>query len=266
MCPGPGLGTGEVGEQAEPEAVLDGGGHHPEVGGDQSEVAAEGAAEGRQPEPAGQGQLGAVGHPRLADQPRTQGRRAIGRGGRRRRRAPTSTNRLAAERRGRQRSTTRVGAGHGQVQLAVVQQVEDLVVRPEPGHQCRAVGPEPGHDRPRRTRPTSPDADGVGGRSPAHRPGRPAPAPAGRGSRPPGRAARDPAGSAPPRGRPGEQGQADRRSREPSCWLAAGWDRPRRAAPGADRSGPVDGQEGAQPLGRCHSASLYHYFRLLLCQ
>ena len=61
-----------------------------------------------------------------------------------------------------------------------------------------------------------------------------------------------------PRGVRVNSGRPIWRSSEPSCWLAAGWDRPRSAAPVADRPGPVDGNEGPEPLrsmpyGRAYS-------------
>ena len=45
------VGTGEVGQQADPEAAGHGRRHRPEVGGDQPQVGVERAAEGGEPEP-----------------------------------------------------------------------------------------------------------------------------------------------------------------------------------------------------------------------
>ena len=56
----------KAGSRLNPEPLGHRGHHGPEIGGHQAQVGGERPAEGGLPEPAGQGQLGAVGHPRPA--------------------------------------------------------------------------------------------------------------------------------------------------------------------------------------------------------
>ena len=109
------------------------------------------------------GSSGAVGHPRRAHQPVPQRlQRADGRG----RRRPVGADQhepFGAERHGGERSSAGGGAGHGQVQLAVLQQGQ-VLVRPSrtgPPRRARRFGAG-ARRRPRRTRRTS----RAGGRGP----------------------------------------------------------------------------------------------------
>ena len=154
-----------------------------------------GRPERRLPEPSGHGQLGAVGHPGPPGQPRPElleGRRA-----RRRHQpgAPTRANRLrpmGEEARDRRPGG---GAGHRHVELALLEQVEQLGVGPEPGHERRVGRAEPGHTAEEKNSADDPKRRVGGGAADRLRlRGRPARAPVGRASRPPGRAARGPCG------------------------------------------------------------------------
>jgi hypothetical protein len=61
-----------------------------------------------------------------------------------------------------------------------------------------------------------------------------------------------PRGWARPHGGPDEEGKTHPASSAASCWLAAGWERLRSAAPPLTDPAAVDGHEGAEPFRCCH--------------
>jgi hypothetical protein len=141
-------------------------GHGPEIGGHQAQPGREGPTEMRLPEPPGDGQLQAVGHPGLPDQPvaefgqRAEGARARQRG------AATRANSLLSDGHRLERPAPGDRAHDSDVELAPLELSEELGVFSEAGHHGQVGGPDPGKDERREELGRRPEPQG-----PRDRPG-----------------------------------------------------------------------------------------------